>query len=142
LHTKSAGTSDPQMGWAEGRSPFAGGTGCPPISLFITPFLARKEAGGMVESDARHAAWVLKSWGFKCKANQGGGLKPYPGIAWGRLSKRIETPILISGKPRSLKLHTVALGLLNAHTEAIGSGTGLHYPGRSPGAGRAGINTG
>ncbi len=37
------------MGCAEGRCPFAGGTGVSPVSGFITPFLARKGDGGMVE---------------------------------------------------------------------------------------------
>ena len=38
------------MGSAEGRSPFAGGTGVSPGFGFITPFLARKGDGGMVET--------------------------------------------------------------------------------------------
>ena len=38
-----------QTGCAEGRSPFAGGTGVPPVVGFITPFLERKGDGGMVE---------------------------------------------------------------------------------------------
>ena len=37
-------------GSAEGRSPFAGGTGVSPVSGFSTPFLARKGDGGMVET--------------------------------------------------------------------------------------------
>ena len=39
-----------RMGCAEGRSPFAGGTGVSPICGFISPFLARKGARGMVET--------------------------------------------------------------------------------------------
>ena len=38
-----------RMGSAEGRSPFAGGTGVSPVFGFTTPFLARKGDGGMVE---------------------------------------------------------------------------------------------
>ena len=37
------------MGCTEGRSPFDEGTGVSPVFGFITPFLARKGAGGMVE---------------------------------------------------------------------------------------------
>ena len=36
-------------GSAEGQGPFAGGAGVSPVFGFITPFLARKGAGGMVE---------------------------------------------------------------------------------------------
>ena len=39
-----------RMGSSEGRSPFAGGTGVSPVVGFITPFLARKGDGGMVET--------------------------------------------------------------------------------------------
>ena len=39
-----------RRGSAEGRSPFAGGTGVSPVFGFITPFLARKGDGGMVET--------------------------------------------------------------------------------------------
>ena len=39
-----------QTGCAEGRSPFAGGTGVSPVFRFTTPFLARKGDGGMVET--------------------------------------------------------------------------------------------
>ena len=48
-----------QMGSAEGRSPFAGGTpivwatDLSPVVGFIPPFLARKGDGGMVETAAR-----------------------------------------------------------------------------------------
>ena len=74
LHTKSARNLKMLItGCAEGQSPFAGGSGVSPDFLFITPFLARKGAGGMVESDARHAAWVLKSWGFSAKPTRGAG---------------------------------------------------------------------
>ena len=38
-----------ETGSAEGRSPFAGGTGVSPVFGFIAPFLARKGDGGMVE---------------------------------------------------------------------------------------------
>ena len=43
-----------QMGSAEGRSPFAGGTGVSPVFGFIAPFLARKGDGGMVERAVEH----------------------------------------------------------------------------------------
>ena len=43
-----------RMGCAEGRSPFAGGTGVSPVFGFITPFLARKGDGGMVETAVGH----------------------------------------------------------------------------------------
>ena len=36
-------------GECRGRSPFAGGTGVSPVFGYITPFLARKGGGGMVE---------------------------------------------------------------------------------------------
>ena len=39
-----------RTGSAEGRSPFAGGTGVSPVVGLISPFLARKGAGGMVET--------------------------------------------------------------------------------------------
>ena len=39
-----------RTGCAEGRSPFAGGTGVSPVFGFTTPFLARKGDGGMVET--------------------------------------------------------------------------------------------
>ncbi len=39
-------------GSAEGRSPFAGGTGVSPVFSFFTPFQERKGDGGMVESAA------------------------------------------------------------------------------------------
>ena len=39
-----------RMGCAEGLSPSAGGTGVSPVLSFITPFLARKGGGGMVET--------------------------------------------------------------------------------------------
>ena len=38
------------LGSAEGQSPSAGGTGVSPVLSFITPFLARKGDGGMVEA--------------------------------------------------------------------------------------------
>ena len=40
----------PWTGCAEGRRPSAGGTGVSPVVDFITPFLARKGDGGMVET--------------------------------------------------------------------------------------------
>ena len=43
-----------RMGSAEGRSPFAGGTGVSPVFGLITPFLARKGDGGMVERVVEH----------------------------------------------------------------------------------------
>ena len=42
----------PWTGCAEGRRPSAGGTGVSPVVGFITPFLARKGDGGMVETAA------------------------------------------------------------------------------------------
>ncbi len=39
-----------RMGSAEGLSPFAGGMGVTHVFGFGTPFLARKGAGGMVET--------------------------------------------------------------------------------------------
>ena len=39
-----------ETGSAEGRSPYAGGTGVSPVFGFTTPFLARKGDGGMVET--------------------------------------------------------------------------------------------
>ena len=43
-----------RTGCAEGRSPFAGGTGVSPVFGFTTPFLARKGDGGMVETVVGH----------------------------------------------------------------------------------------
>ena len=45
-------------GSAEGQSPFAGGTGVSLVSGFITPFLARKGDGGMVERAVGHQRHV------------------------------------------------------------------------------------
>ena len=39
-----------RTGSAEGLRPCAGGTGVSPVFGFITPFLARKGDGGMVET--------------------------------------------------------------------------------------------
>ncbi len=47
-----------RMGCAEGRSPFAGGTGVSPVFGFTTPFLARKGDGGMVETVVVHRRYT------------------------------------------------------------------------------------
>ena len=46
-----------QMGSAEGRSPFAGGTGVSPVFGLIAPFLARKGDGGIVETAGGHRGY-------------------------------------------------------------------------------------
>ena len=46
------------MGSAEGQSPYAGGTGVSPVFGFITPFLARKGDGGLVERAVRNRPTV------------------------------------------------------------------------------------
>ena len=55
------------MGCAEGRSLFAGGTGVSPVFGFITPFLARKGDGGMVERAEEHRLHKRGAWGFEAK---------------------------------------------------------------------------
>ena len=56
-----------RMGCAEGRSPFAGGTGVSPVFGVITPFLARKGDGRMVERAEEHRLHKRGAWGFEAK---------------------------------------------------------------------------
>ena len=104
-------------GECRGAKPLCRGTGVPPVFAFITPFLARKGDGGMVERVAGHQT-------HKSKA---GVLRQSPRRARGRLCKvcrrsskeapaiKIDYADLVSFSTRLLS----AAGVVDKHAEPI-----------------------
>ena len=115
-----------RMGCAEGRSPFAGGTGVSPVFRFITPFLARKGPRGMVERAIGHRRHHGGSRGFEAKPASGSQrtlTSSMPAsVRAVTMAPAITTPVAIARRPRAAGTWSAQTAKLPVHAPVRGRG--------------------